>query len=111
MNTSRFDKTRATSAHAGTILAMGALPAGVQAPFGHAWGYLAGRGEMEGHRHPTEEIYFFHTGQGIVIVGEEEKPVSPGEVVEIPPDTYHTVRNDSEGELLWFALWWDPIRR
>jgi mannose-6-phosphate isomerase-like protein (cupin superfamily) len=109
MNISRFDKTIATPAHEGTILAMPVLPVGVKAPFGHAWGYLAGRGEMDGHTHPTMEVYFFHRGQGVVIVGDEEHPVGPGDWVEIPPAAYHTVRNDSDGELLWFALWWQPV--
>ena len=109
MNISRFDKQTAQPAHNGTILAMDVLPQGVQAPFGHAWGYLAHKGEMEGHTHPTEEIYFFHRGQGIVVVGDEERPVGPGDVVEIPPAAYHTVRNESDGELMWFALWWTPV--
>ncbi len=109
MHVSRFDRERARPAHNGTILAMDVLPEGVKGPFGHAWGYLAPHREMEGHTHSTEEVYFFHRGRGTVIVGDEERPVSPGEVVAIPPDAYHTVRNDSDGELLWFALWWEPI--
>ena len=110
MNTSRFVKSRAKAAHNGTILAMDVLPPGVKAPFRHAWGCLAPHAAMEGHRHPTEEIYFFHKGQGVVVVGEEERAVSPGEVVEIPPDVYHTVKNPSGEELYWFALWWEPIK-
>ncbi len=43
------------------------------------------------------------------MVGDEERPVGPGDVVEIPPGAYHTVRNESDGELLWFALWWTPV--
>ena len=109
MNVSRFDKALARPAHNGTILAMGVLPEGVKAPFRHAWGHLEPRREMEGHRHPTMEIYFFHQGAGTVIVGDEERRVAPGEVVEIPPDAYHTVRNDTDGEMLWFALWWEPL--
>jgi len=109
IHTSRFDRTSATPAHEGTILAMPVLPQGIKAPFGHAWGYLAGRGAMDGHTHPTMEVYFFHQGQGVVIVGEEEQAVGPGDWVEIPPGAYHTVRNDSDGELLWFALWWQLL--
>ncbi|MHB0857836.1 MAG: cupin domain-containing protein [Anaerolineae bacterium] len=109
MNTSRFDTALAKPAHEGTILAMGVLPPGVKAPFGHAWGYLEAHQAMEGHQHPTEEVYMFQQGKGVVVVGDEEKAVQPGEVVEIPPDAYHTVRNDSDAPLLWFALWWDPI--
>ena len=110
MNIARFDKTFARPSHNGTILAMAALPPGVKAPFEHAWGYLEAGGEMEGHAHPTEEVYFFHQGEGIVVVGEETRRVSPGDWVEIPPNMYHTVRNDSKEELCWFALWWPPIK-
>jgi len=109
MNVARFDKAAARPAHNGTILAMDVLPPGVKAPFSHAWGYLGPRSAMEGHSHGTEEVYFFHRGQGVVVVGEEERAVSPGEWVEVPPNAYHTVRNDSDGELTWFALWWEPI--
>jgi mannose-6-phosphate isomerase-like protein (cupin superfamily) len=109
MNISRFRQEDARPAHNGTILAMDVLPPGVRAPFGHAWGYLDGPSAMEGHTHPTEEIYFFHQGTGIVVVGDEEQQVSPGDVVEIPANVYHTVRNENEGELLWFALWWEPM--
>jgi mannose-6-phosphate isomerase-like protein (cupin superfamily) len=108
MKTSRFDKARATPAHNGTILSMPVLPTGVTAPFRHAWGYLETSGEMEGHAHPTEEVYFFHRGRGVVVVGAEERAVAPGDVIEIPPDAYHTVRNETEEPLLWFALWWTP---
>lgn len=109
MNVTRFDKSQAKPAHEGTILAMPVLPPGVKAPFGHAWGHLEPYREMDGHRHPTEEVYFFHQGTGIVVVGDEERPVAPGDVVEIPPHTYHTVRNNSDSELLWFALWWPLV--
>jgi len=109
MNIARFDKAKAQPAHNGTILSMAVLPPGVRAPFHHAWGYLAGPGEMEGHRHPTHEVYFFHRGKGIVVIGEEEAPVCAGDVVEIPANAFHTVRNTSEDELLWFALWWEPL--
>ena len=107
MNISRFDKSKAKPAHNGTILAMEVLPPNVKAPFSHAWGYLAGRGALEGHTHPKEEVYFFHKGRGVVTVGDEERPVSAGDWVEIPPNAYHAVRNESDDELLWFALWWD----
>ncbi|MFO7695587.1 MAG: cupin domain-containing protein [Anaerolineae bacterium] len=109
MNVARFDKTLASPGHNGTILAMDVLPAGMRAPFQHAWGHLQPHSTMEGHSHTNAEIYFFHSGTGTVIVGDEEAPVSPGLVVEIPSDTWHTVRNDSDGELLWFALWWPPV--
>jgi methionyl-tRNA synthetase len=88
---------------------MPVLPDGVKAPFGHAWGHLGPHSEMEAHTHPTQEIYFFHAGQGKVVVGDEVSEAYPGLVVDIPPSVMHTVRNDSDGELLWFGLWWPVV--
>jgi len=103
----RFQKSAANPAHEGTILAMDVLPEGVEAPFEHAWGYLDPHREMAGHEHPTQEIYFFHRGTGTVMVGDEEATVREGDCVDIPANSYHTVRNDSDEPLTWFALWWE----
>lgn len=109
MNISSFDPKRATEGHAGTILQAPVIPEGVKAPFAHAWGYLNGPGEMEEHAHHNQEVYFFFKGQGVVKVDGERAAVGPGDVVDIPKDVMHTVINESEGELLWCALWWDLI--
>lgn len=41
-----FTTEEAYKAHQDTILAGPVLPKGMNAPFDHAWGYLAGPGEM-----------------------------------------------------------------
>lgn len=107
MNRSRFNPKTASKAHQDTILASDVLPPGFPAPFGHAWGYHAGPGEMELHAHPTQEVYFFFDGNGFVVVGDEREPVGPGDVIHIPPNAMHTVINESDKELLWAALWWN----
>lgn len=107
MNRTRFDPSTAQLAHADTILASGVLPEGVCAPFDHAWGYLAGPGEMEIHSHHKEEVYFFFQGEGYVMVDGEKQPVACGDVVEVPPDAMHTVGNEKDSPLLWAALWWN----
>ena len=43
-----FDPQNAEKAHQDTILAGPVLPAGLKAPFDHAWGYLDKPGEMDG---------------------------------------------------------------
>ena len=103
---SRFDPALAQKAHGNTILASGVLPDGLRAPFEHAWGYLSGPGEMEPHKHHKEEVYIFTKGNGFVIVDGIRYPVGPGDVAYIPPDAVHSVKNESEGELLWAAYWW-----
>lgn len=106
MNISRFDKNTAFKSHNGTILASDVLPEGMTAPFSHAWGYLENGSEMEGHAHPTNEVYFVFSGSGTVVVGEEKAKVSSGDVIEIPPNAYHTMICDKDAVLLWAALWW-----
>ena len=106
MKISRFDKNTAFGSHNNTILASDVLPPGMTAPFSHAWGYLENGGEMEGHSHPTNEVYFVFSGGGTVVVGDERAKVSCGDVIEIPPNIYHTMICGENSVLLWAALWW-----
>jgi len=106
MKITRFDKNTAGGGHNDTILSSAVLPEGMSAPFGHAWGYLENGGEMEGHSHPTTEIYMVFSGTGTVVVGDERAKVPGGDVIEIPPDVYHTMICDDNTTLLWAALWW-----
>jgi len=106
MNISRFDKNTAVGSHNNTILASEVLPSGMSSPFDHAWGYLENGNAMEGHAHPTNEVYFVFAGTGTVVVGDERAKVSCGDVIEIPPNIYHTMICDENAILLWAALWW-----
>ena len=106
MNIQRFERDKAGDAHNDTILASAFVPEGMTAPFDSAWGYLENNSEMEAHAHPTDEIYVVVKGQGSVMVGERWQAVSPGDVIEIPPDAMHTMRCEDAGPLLWAALWW-----
>ena len=106
MKISRFDKNTAVGSHNDTILASEVLPKGMAAPFDHAWGYLENGNEMEGHSHPTNEIYLVFSGKGFVVVGDERAEVSCGDIIEIPPDVYHTMVCPENSALLWAALWW-----
>ena len=73
----------------------------------HDQEYLNGPGAMEPHTHHKEEVYIFTRGNGYVVVDETFYPVGPGDVAYIPPDSLHSVVNESEGELEWAAFWWD----
>jgi len=109
MKITRFDKNTAPGGHNDTILAGGVLPEGMKAPFDHAWGYLENGGEMEGHAHPTDEVYFVFAGNGFVVVGDEKVAVTCGDVIEIPPNVYHTMCCAENDTFLWAALWWKHV--
>jgi mannose-6-phosphate isomerase-like protein (cupin superfamily) len=49
-------------------------------------------GEVFPHEHPTHEFYFVMTGEGTMVIGGEERPVSPSDLIYIPPDTVHSLR-------------------
>lgn len=61
--------------------------------------------QTRGHRHPgQEEVYFFVTGRGKMIVGEEtDDPfdVAAGDVVLIPDGAFHRVINDGDSHMLF----------
>lgn len=58
-----------------------------------------------GHRHEgQEEVYFFITGEGKMIVGNEDNepfPVKSGTVVMIPDGAFHRVINDGLNDLIF----------
>jgi mannose-6-phosphate isomerase-like protein (cupin superfamily) len=61
---------------------------------------------MEGHAHPTDEIYVVLKGRGTVHVGNETALIEPGDVIEIPANVFHTMSCQAGGPLLWAAIWW-----
>jgi len=106
---SRFDKSTAPGGHNDTILAGRVLPEGIRAPFSQSWGFLEGAATMEGHSHPTDQIYFVIKGKGFCHIGDKRFSVECGDVVLIPPDAFHTMEC-VDGEILqWAALWWKHI--
>lgn len=61
--------------------------------------------QTRGHRHAgQEEVYFFVSGNGKMIVGEEDSEpfsVQAGDVVLIPDGAFHRVINDGELDMLF----------
>lgn len=108
---SRFDPLTAKPSHEGTILADAVVPECMNAPFDHAYGYLMKGRSMMGHAHPTDEIYIVISGSGHVIVGGRNLEVKSGDIVAIPPDTWHTmICTESDNEpFLWAAFWWPHL--
>jgi len=64
-----------------------------------------GASRHETHRHPgAEEAVLIVRGRGIVVDGERELTVGPGDVVLHARNAWHGFRNTSEteeGEMLW----------
>jgi mannose-6-phosphate isomerase-like protein (cupin superfamily) len=61
------------------------------------------------HRHSCGEVFIVYEGRGIYVVGEAEIVADPGDMVIIPPNTWHSFRPD-EGELLRHVAVYDKGR-
>lgn len=42
-------------------------------------------------------------GEGFAVVGDERKPVGPGDVINIPSNVPHTMENAKDAPFLWAA--------
>ena len=48
------------------------------------------------HTHPTHEFYYVTSGRGLMTIADEEREISQGDLVYIPPDTVHSLKPVSE---------------
>ncbi len=55
------------------------------------------------HHAVTEEIYYILTGTADMTLGDETRPVGPGDAIAIPPGCRHTIRNTGPGELVFLC--------
>ncbi len=52
------------------------------------------------HRHTlSEELYHITQGQGVMQLGDEKFPLTPGDTLCIPPGTPHCIYNDGDSPL------------
>lgn len=56
------------------------------------------------HNHPWEHEIFVLEGEGVVRGGEEEKGFKEGDVIFMPPDETHQLRNTGEGIVRFLCL-------
>ncbi len=56
------------------------------------------------HSHPYEHEVFVLEGEGVVIEGEKEHPLRPGDVVYVVPDEIHQFRNTGSAPLKFLCL-------
>ena len=56
------------------------------------------------HKHPWEHEVFILEGSGFLVQGEEESPLSRGDVIFIPPGEEHQLKNPFEEKLEFICL-------
>jgi mannose-6-phosphate isomerase-like protein (cupin superfamily) len=60
-------------------------------------------GEQKPHSHGPQQVYVITRGQGRMRVGDEERDVSEGHMIFIPPETEHGIVNTGEGVLTYVS--------
>jgi mannose-6-phosphate isomerase-like protein (cupin superfamily) len=55
------------------------------------------------HHAVTEEIYYILSGTAAMTLGDETRPVGPGDAIAIPPGARHTIRNTGDCELVFLC--------
>ena len=57
--------------------------------------------------HDTEQIFFMQQGYGTLRIGEDgsqQFPVKPGDVIRIPPHTYHSILCESPMPIIYLSV-------
>ena len=68
--------------------------------------------ETRGHSHKgQEEVYYFISGRGEMILGEETFDVGTDKVVLIPDGVFHKVKNTESFRSLYFVCVFDGRRK
>lgn len=65
---------------------------------------IAPGGHTPRHSHPYEHEVFVLEGQGVVVEGQTEHPLGPGDVVFVRPDDVHQFRNTGSTPLKFLCL-------
>ena len=53
---------------------------------------VPGGGLVDPHSHPTHEFYYVMNGRGIMTIDGEDREISQGDLVYIPPDKVHSLQ-------------------
>lgn len=65
---------------------------------------VAPGGHTPKHHHPYEHEVFVLEGNGVVLEGDVEHPLEPGDVVLVSPDDVHQFRNTGSTPLKFLCL-------
>jgi mannose-6-phosphate isomerase-like protein (cupin superfamily) len=82
-------------------------------PFGAMACFLPGGGDSAPDCHDQDEMMIVLAGGGVVDIADEGVPLSMGEVVVIPRNLRHVVRNSGTETLAWVSVYWplrEPVR-
>jgi quercetin dioxygenase-like cupin family protein len=67
------------------------------------WVDLAAGASQQPHRHSPEQVYVIIRGEARMLVGEEEQEVGEGDLIHIPSNVDHGIRNLSDKPLTYIS--------
>lgn len=67
------------------------------------WVYVAPGSKQPMHQHPEQQAYIIIEGRGVMQVGEKEQPVRAGELVYIPSNVPHGLKNTGDQPLAYIS--------
>ena len=68
------------------------------------WVEVAVSGKQIPHNHPEIQVYIIVAGTGRMLVGEEHKDVSAGELIYIPSGLMHGIENIGDTALIYVTV-------
>jgi len=80
---------------------------GIKAPFGGAWCVVRPGTESRRHSHDEYELFIAIDGTAEVRVGERYIQAQKGDLVLLPLNTEHSVKNSSDADFHFYSIWWD----
>lgn len=69
--------------------------------------YLNPGESTNGHQHEWPEGYYITSGIGRIMLDGDEKGISEGQFITVPPNTYHRVFNDGINTLIFVCAFKD----
>ncbi len=62
-------------------------------------------GKTKSHNHFEPETFFIVQGRGEMTIGERTKTVKPGDLIQIPPFSSHSLKNSGESSLQFLSIY------
>lgn len=69
-------------------------------------GTLIGHSRTEGGAHEETEIYYIIEGNAILWLDDDSIPVKPGDIIVIPPHTWHWIDNTMNDNIFKIFTFW-----
>ena len=68
-------------------------------------GFYKPVGTDEQQPHAQDEVYIIQSGRGYSVIGDERRPVEPGEALFVPADVVHRFEDFSEDFAAWVIFY------